>query len=296
MLDTMLDHDIVTPEGWQTAWLSRTQPTLRAYTTITSYVLSFTIIALGLGGFIAIRRSTKKLSNDPSNRPSIFSAMNKKLLKVTRGHFFVANIYMLHVLVITLVDAYICTIALKNDLSSDPVAWNTQLVVEVAIYCSYLLAIFAASFVLVPLLQMLAVMWLVTRASSHYAGSSLATFIPEARFFSTHIAQIWCMLCFFVISWWAPDGEGSSVWRFVTLQACMGSAVTWLDVSFVLNFRSDRLADKAFQLASADVREVVAVFGETVKAVHGRPSKDSLPQYDVAAVVEPLTKEEKEFR
>lgn len=293
----MLDHDVLMPEGWQTAWLSRTLPTLRIYTTITSYVLSFAIIALGLGGFIAIRRSTKKLANDPSNRPSIFSAMNKKLLRVTRGHFVVANVYMLHVLLITLVDAVICTIALRKDLSSDSEAWTTQLMVEVAIYCSSLLAIFAASFFLVPLLQMLAVTWMLTRASSRYTGHSLADFIPEARFFSTHIAQIWCMLCFFVISWWAPAAEGSSLWRFVVLQACFGSAVAWLDASFALNFRFDRLADKEFKLASAGVREVVAVFGETVKAVHGRPgNKGSLPKYEVVAVVEPLTKEERESR
>ena len=292
----MLEHDVLMPEGWQTAWLSRTLPSLRLYTTITSYVLSFTIIALGLGGFIAIRRSTKKLTNDPNNRPTIFKAMNKKLLRVTRGHFFVANIYMLHVFVITMVDAVICFFALRNDVETGGQAWTAQLIMEVAIYCSYLLAIFAAAFILVPLLQMLAVTWLLARVSRRNTRNTLADFIPEARFFSTHIAQVWCMMCFFVVSWWAPAAEDSSLWRYVALQACLGSSVAWLDASFALNFRFHRLADKEFRLSTAGVREIVGMFGQTVKAVHGKAGvSESLPTYEVVGETTPLTKEEREY-
>lgn len=293
MLD--LDHDVQMPAGWQTQWLSRTLPSLRLYTTITSYLLSFTIIALGVGGFVAIRRSTKNLANDPSNRSAIFRGMNKKLLRVTRGHFAVANIYMLHVFAITMVDAVICFLALRDDVSSGSEAWTAQLIAEVAMYCSYLLAIFAAAFILVPLLQMLFITWMLARVSRRNSRDMLADYVPEARFFSTHIAQIWSMLCFFGVSWWAPAAEDASIWRFVALQACLGSTVAWLDASFALNFRFDRLADKEFKLSTAGVKEILAMFGQTVKAVHGKSDGGaSLPRYEAVVITEPLTKEEKE--
>lgn len=292
----MLEHDVEMPQGWQTAWLSRTLPSLRCYTTITSYVLSITIIALGLGGFVAIRRSTKNLSNDNGNRPAIFNGMNKKLLKVTRGHFFIANIYLAHVFIITMVDAVICFYALRDDVESGDEAWTAQLITEIALYCSSLLAIFAAAFILVPLVQMLAVTWLLTKISRRNTTNTLADFIPEARFFSTHIAQIWCMMCFFVVSWWAPAAEDSSLWRFVVLQACLGSAVAWLDASFALNYRFERLTFKEFRPSTAGVKEILSMFGETVKVVHSRSdSKDSLPRYEAAVETTPLTKEEREY-
>ena len=117
--------------------------------------------------------------------------MNKKLLKVTKGHFFVAIFYMVNVFVITMVDAVICATTLSKDASSDPTAWTTKLLLEVAVYCVYLLAIFVAAFFLVPLVQLLCITWLLARFSNRYGKNVLIDFIPEARFFSTHIAQIW---------------------------------------------------------------------------------------------------------
>ena len=293
----MLEHDVALPEGWPTAWLERTLPPLRLYTTLTSYLLSFTIIALGIGGFVAIRRSTTTLANGSDTRPAVFSRMNKKLLRVTKGHFIVAIIYMLHVLVLMMVDGVICAFAIRDDVKSGSEAWTAQLMVEIALYASWLFAIFAAAFILVPLTQMLFVTWLLARASKRNNRTNLADFIPEARFFSTHIAQIWSMMSFFVVSWWAPAAEGSTLWRLVALQACLGSALGWMDASFALNFRSDRLVEKEIHLSTSGVREMVAVFGETVKAAHGRSRGEiSLPQYEVVAGSEDLSKEEKEYR
>jgi hypothetical protein len=291
----MLDHDISLPEGWPTAWLERTLPALRLYTTLTSYLLSFTIIALGIGGFVAIRRSTNTLAHGSDNRPAVFSRMNKKLLKVTKGHFVVAMIYMLHVVVLMMVDAVICVFAIRDDVKSGSEAWTPQLMVEIALYASWLFTIFATAFIIVPLIQMLFLTWILARVSKRNNRTNLTDFIPEARFFSTHIAQIWSMLSFFMVSWWAPATEGSSLWRLVALQACLGSAVGWMDASFALNFRSDHLAEQEIQLSTSGVREIVAVFGETVKAAHGRSrSRISLPQYQVVAGTEESTKEDKE--
>lgn len=169
--------------------------------------------------------------------------MNKKVLRVTRGHFYVANVYMLHVLLLAMVDAVICAITLGKDASDDPEGWTKELVLEVALYCVYLLGIFAASFVLVPLIQMLLITWVLAGSSIKNGKNILSDYIPEARFTSTHIAQIWAMLSFFLVAWWPPAGS-YTLWRYVALQACVGSAFAWLEASFAFNFRSDVLHDR----------------------------------------------------
>ena len=287
----MLDRDIAMPVGWQAAWLDRTLSSLHCYTTITSYALSLTIIALGVGGFLAIRRTTQKLTADPSRRQNIFSMMNKKLLKITKGHFFIANIYMLNVFVITMVDAVISAIALGKDASSEPEAWNTKALVEIGLYCIYLLSIFMSAFILIPLLQMLLVTWFLARFSRKYTP---ADFIPEARFFSTHLAQIWSMMSFFVVSWCPPSSD-NSLWRYVALQACFGSALGWLEASFAFNFRADKIEVDDLSASSDGVREILRMFTRTVKAVHGKAQPvEVLPRYETvvpAEVKEPSEKE-----
>ena len=290
----MLEHDVLMPDCWQMAWLSRTLPSLQLYTTVTSYVLSITIIGLGLGGFIAIWWSTKKIIDYPTNRPSIFNSMNKKVLIVTRGHFFVASIYILHAFLVTIVDALTCFFARRNDVETDGHAWNAQLLTEAAIYCFYLLAVLAAAFILVPLLQLLLVTWLLAQVSRKTTRNTITVLIPEARFVSTHVAQLWCMMCFFVVWWWTPAAEDSSLWRYVALQVCLGSSVAWLGASFVLNFRFDRLADKEFRLSTAGVKETVGMFGQTMKSVHSKAGEIvSLPQYEVVGETRPLMKKER---
>ena len=294
----MLEHDIAMPAGWQAAWLERTLPSLHCYTTILSYSCSMVIILLGVGGFIAIRHSTKRLAVDTNNRKNVFSMMNKKLLKVTKGHFSVANIYMFHVLVITMVDAVICGITLGKDASSDPETWTKRLLIETVLYCSYLLAIFVATFLLVPLLQMLLVTWALARFSNKHPSNTLADYIPEARFFSTHIAQIWCMMSFFVVSWWAPS-SGNSFWRYVILQACLGSALAWLEASFVFNFRADQLQSKDLHASNGGVREILRLFTKTVHTVHVQSEKTEwLPKYEAISPYEgkAISEEEKGFR
>ena len=56
---------------------------------------------------------------------------------------------------------------------------------------------------------------------------ALHAFMSDAGFdaqLSTHIAQVWCMMCFFVVWWWIPAAKDSSLWRYVALQACLGSS------------------------------------------------------------------------
>lgn len=268
------------PDGWRTAFLERTLPLLHCYLNVTSYALSLTIIALSLAGYFSIRSSTNKLDGNPSNRTEISSKMHKKVLKITRGQFVVANIYLFHVLVLALVDTFICVGVVREDMESDPDAWTTQLLIEIGLYCLYLLVIFAASFFLIPLLQMLLITWILARFSNKHSNG-LADYIPEARFFSTHIAQIWCMAAFFATGWWAPTSE-SSFWRYVVLQACIGSATAWLQASFAFNFRSDQL--EGLDVASGGLGNILRMFGKTARIVHTyKSADDGLPRYEDVA-------------
>ena len=276
----MLEHEIDIPEGWQTAWLLRTSQMQHCYTTVALYALSLAIILLGLMGYFSVRSSTKELAANPTDRSVIFNKMNKKALKVTKGHFWVAIVYMLHVIVFTGIDAIICAIQLGKDAASDPEAWTTQLMVEMALYSVYLMVLFAASFILVPLVQMILVTYGLARFSRRHGSNALADYIPEACFLSTHVAQIWCMVSFFLVAWWAPSND-SSIWRYVVLQACFGSALAWLEASFTFNFRAGNLQDKELNAANGGVRELLYMFHKTVKAAHSKSTgADGLPSYE----------------
>ena len=184
----MLDHDIDVPCNWQTKWLDRTYMPLRSYIIVASYALSLSIIALGIATFYTIRRSTKSLAADPSSRASTFQTMNKKVMRITKGHFCVALVYLANVIIFTGVDAVLCFIFLKEDVTANPEAWDAQLIMEVAVYSLYLFVLFMCAFTLFPLVQMLlATKFLVRFGKKH----NLESFVPEARFFSTHVAQIW---------------------------------------------------------------------------------------------------------
>ena len=109
-------------------------------------------------------------------------------------------------------------------------------------------------------------------------NGDLTDFIPEARFLSTHIAQMWCMMAFFGVSWWSPDDDSNSFWRHVMLQACIGSAAAWLEASFVFNFRSENLED--VKVAAGGVQQILSMFTRTVKAAHTNEKAALLPKYE----------------
>lgn len=281
---TMLDQEVEV-SGWHAAWINRTMPAFQYYTNTVSYTLAFTIVALGLLGFIGIRRCTKELKANPDDRPAIFKKINKRVLHVCRGHWMVANIYMLNVLIIALVDAYIGARAIGKDVSEQPENWTRGAILEIAAYCFYLVAVFSFTFVVVPLAQMFLVTWLLARFARKQGISTLAEYIPEARMYSTYIAQLWTMVCFFVVAWWVP--VDNSFWRYVVLQAAMGSAVAWLDASFAFNFCAEKLAEKDLELSTGGVREIVKLFGKTVRVTHTWEKKgDVLPRYEVVAQVD----------
>ena len=280
MASTMLDHEITMSEDdWRTTWLERTLRPLHCYTNGISYALSLTIIALGLAGYISIRRATKQLTANPSHRAEITSKMHKKVLKVTRGEFVVAKIYLLHVLILTLVDAFVCVTALRDDVKSDPDAWTGELVTSISMYCVYLFAIFAIVFFLLPFLQIVLFTKLLVRFSNKQGGTNiLSEYTPEVRFLSTHLALAWCMAAFFVTAFWSPASD-SSFWRFVVLQGSIGSAIAWLQISFVFNFRFENLED--VDVAAGGAKDLLRMFRKTARVVRVyKVAEDALPRYE----------------
>ena len=92
------------------------------------------------------------------------------------------------------------------------------------------------------------------------------------------------MLSFFIVSWWAPHDEQNSTLRYIIIQACFGSALAWLEASFAFNFHSDSLEQEDLDRASGGVKDVLALFGKTVRAVHSNAEKATvLPKYEDAA-------------
>lgn len=157
--------------------------------------------------------------------------MHKKAEKVTKSHFAVAITYLLHAFALALVDGFIAVLALRQDFKSNGDEYNSDAWVEIGLYVVYLTVLFAASFFFVPLLQMLLVTWSLARFKKSRNCSTLADYIPEARFLSTVIAQVWCMATFFV-TWSSPDGESfCSTFRFVVSSVPEIFSLSFLDRS-----------------------------------------------------------------
>lgn len=269
---TMLEDQTLEVTGWHAQWISRTLPAFETYTTIVLTGLSIAVLVLALIGVFSMRRHSKELKANPDNRTAIFKKINKRVLKSCRGHWAVANVYMLNVFIISMVDAYIGASAIRQDVSEHPSHWTSSAMLELASYCLFLIVVFTMSFIVAPLLQML----LITYGLKKRGVSTLAEYIPEARVWSTHIAQLWAMTCFFIEAWWAP--ERGSFWRFVLLQATIGSSVAWLDASFAFNFRADKLADDDFELNTGGLPEIVRMFGKAHQSE--KLSGSVLPRYE----------------
>lgn len=270
----MLDHEIHMEPSWQTAWLERTLPQLECYTEMFAYAIAIAIGFLNIRCFLTIRRASKQLSEDASRRAEIIATSDKKMKKLTQGHLLVSISVLVHVFVISVVDGVIMGFALAHDAKAEPEIWTRQLILEAALYSAWLFVIFFTTFLLVPLLQILLATHLLARASRN-RGFTLANRIPEAAFFTTVFAQLWCMAALFAVVCWSPVMSHSFA-RQVILQACFGSATTWLNASFTLIYNPDRLTD-----AHCDLQDETIVFGRTLKAVYGKANRsETLPRYE----------------
>lgn len=237
-----LDHEIPPPEGWATAWVDRDYAPLDWYIFAVALSLSFLMIFIQMRGALQIIRARKELDADPSNRAAIFKKIHKRALKTDRGLFKIALAYMANTLVVTLVDGCIAIFVLVKDASDNPEVWDKQMIISVASYVAYLVVLFMASFVLVPLLQMFAVTWALTRFSRK---NKLSDYVPQARSYSSLIAFLWAAACFCIVCGWPVVGNSDqTATRFVILEAAWGSALAWLEAAFLFNFLSHAIGEK----------------------------------------------------
>ena len=239
---TKLDHELPPPPGWPTAWVDRDLPALAWYITAVMLFLGLSMIFLQVRSIVNLLRTRRELATNPSARAAIFKQLYKRMLKTDRGQFKIALAFMANTLVITLVDGFIAVFVLYNDVSDNSAEWDMEMMIEVGLYCAYLLVLFVASFVLVPLLQMLAVTWGLTRFGKK---NKLSDYIPQARHVSTAIALMWSAASFAVICGWPVVGSSEqTAMRFVVLEAVWGSALAWLEAAFLFNYLSHAIGDK----------------------------------------------------
>ena len=284
----MLNRKIAMPTGWQHGWLERDLPAMENYITVLLSIILIASIFLLIRSALTIRRARKELAlnEDGTRRNEIISTADKKMKGITKGHLGVAITLLLNVFAICIVDAVIASKVLVDDAKSEPGAWNGSAIVEVVLYSAYLFLLFSTAFFVVPTLQIMLAMHLVKRARINH-GFNLANRIPEARFLTSIIAQFWCLLAFVVMVYWVPVGSGHSLARFIVNQASIGSAVTWINVSFTLMHDCDSqncamLSEEQLEAAEGGwTRVVLDVVGKTLKAVHWRSGRqETLPQYE----------------
>lgn len=237
-----LDHEMPPPSGWPTAWVNRDLPALEWYVVAVAIILNFTMAFIQLRCAKHLYRGRKELAANPSDRAAIFKSMHKRELKTNRGQFKIALAYMANTLIITLIDGFIALFVLVKDVSENAEVWDREMVIAVALYCVYLLVLFVASFILVPLLQMMAVTWALTCFSKK---NNLSDYVPQARSCSTMIAFLWAAASFCVVCGWPVVGKSDrTATRFIVLEAVWGSALAWLEASFLFNYLSHAIGDK----------------------------------------------------
>lgn len=251
-----LDQDIPAPAGWATAWIDRDYEPLTWYTLAVIIVLSFSVAFIQMRASVHVRRAAKELDANPSDRTAIFAKLDKRAFKTSKHTFQIALAYMAHAIALTLVDSGIAVFVLYTDVKEHPDVWDKEMVTAVAFYVTWLLVLFAASFVLVPLLQMLAVTWALTRFSKK---NTLSEYLPQARSISSPIALVWSGACFYITLYWpiAGDSEMTSM-RFFVLEASWGSALAWLEAAFLFLYMSHAIGDKELSRGNG-VGEVGAI-------------------------------------
>ena len=276
--------------GWKAEWITREFPALHYYTVALSYVLSIWMLFIGGRTLYNQRKCRRELEHNPSTRTAVLAAHDKRLLSSTRTVFGLSLVFLIHTLAIWTVDAGIGIFFLKTSISDHPYEIDGTFLLELANMTLTFTLYMVAAFVLFPLLQMILVTLVLTRVHKRNNSRTLSAFIPEARIVSTHMAQLWLMLGYFIVAWWPV--EDNSTLRIVAVEAALGSGFAWLDASFAFNFCYKRLADVEFA-GNPGVAQLVKLFGSHVKAAHSKPPPivDTLPQYEDIVTDEKLASE-----
>lgn len=263
--------------GWSEQWLNRSLPELHCETTVVVYAITLASLFIGLRGLFRVRRTRKELDANPSDRAAILSDCDKRMAKSTKALFFLAHLYLIHSLALWVIDAVISVSYVYQDVNANPEEYTAPVWIDLAIQSVGMLAIFIAVFTIFPMLQIMGVAYLVKRNLPKSGDTTLAPYICEGRIITTHLAQLWMMVGFCIVSWW-PVMEGSLL-RLVILEAVFGSGLAWLHASFAFNFRSEALSKVQLQ-QPVGVSQHVQLYGKQVAASFTNEKSQLLPRYE----------------
>ncbi|KAK4957197.1 hypothetical protein LTR10_005155 [Elasticomyces elasticus] len=288
MVSSML-HETVRVSGWQAEWLDRTMPAFRYYQSFTTNLSLLAICILGLASYFGIRRCTKRIIAGTERREIVLKEVEHRVLKNCRAQWYVGLFLLLNTVAVGIVDGGISFATMSKDIATQPEKYDARYIAELVLFIICIATAFTATLVLVPLAQVKLATSLLARRMRKIGDTSLAAYMPEARIYSTHAAQIWAMVSFMVMVSWPPIAGG--FWRWILLEATIGSALTWLDVGFVLNFSYEYITDTDFHAGTRGVKEFVRMF---VDAHSHTTEKDILPRYvAIAAPTNDFIAEEK---
>lgn len=272
-----MDHEINMPLGWMGLWLERLHPDLYTYSTVTYTVLSIAAMVLGFKSLFHLRRTQRELTADPPSRAAIMSASDNRMLKLNRGQFYIANIYLFLAMAIYCVDTYISFVAISEDVDDNPTVYDRAMILDLAIYTVGMLAIFTAVFLLFPMLQIMLAFKLLHRRNP---SATLASSIPGARILTTNIGQLWSVLAFLLMAYW-PTYENATI-RILVVEAVLGSSIMWLQLSFGLIFKVEQLEQLEGQQLLGS-REMIIGYGTQMFT---RREQEGLPVYERVQQVE----------
>lgn len=271
----------ITGSGWTEQWLDRTLPKLHCETTVVVYAITLASLFVGLRALIRVRRTRKELEANPSDRAAILSDCDKRMAKSTKALFFLSHVYLIHSLALWMMDAGIGVSYIYQDVNANPEEYTAPIWIDLAIQSVGMLAIFLAVFTIFPMLQIMGVAYLVKRNLPKNSGDgTLSAYICEGRIITTHLAQLWMMIGFCIVSWW-PVMENSML-RLVIMEAVFGSGLAWLHASFAFNFRSEALSKVQIQ-QPVGVSQHVQLYGKQVAASFTNEKSELLPKYEDAA-------------
>ena len=151
----------------------------------------------------------------------------------------VAFVYALAACLVSIFDAIICFLTLREEAPLETDIDALQSWAEINLYVAHLLALSLGCLIVVLSAHWLA--FLRTRIAIGASGAITADLVGnmESRFFSTLMAQISSTSWLLVLIWWSPRAQSSVIGRFVLGQTCMWSAGVGLWISFARNFPSN---------------------------------------------------------
>ncbi|KAH9825697.1 hypothetical protein Tdes44962_MAKER00627 [Teratosphaeria destructans] len=279
-----MDHDTII-DGWKAQWIQRTLPGFVYYSLSMTVGLSMLVGLIAILNIRTMRPLRRELAGmtSASDCAGLYSRFDRCTKIACHRHYAVAWAYMINFLAIAMVDMYISTTALTKEAAELSILWTWEAILLVATVVGVSTAGFVAAFVLVPLAQMLFATWALNRFAQKNGSETLSKYIPLARIYSTHAAQLWAMACFLITAFW-PSFDDTPVRfvRWLILEACVGSACAWIDASTAFNFASEKLED--FELGNTRLRHILQMFAQTAAAAHtSEKSGDLLPRYEDAS-------------